>query len=221
MKSVWFGLGVFLATWSVLTAHADSFTVLKPMESAAMEPTVPKGSRVHLNVDAYAREGPRRWDIVAYRRPTDRLLAIHRVVGLPGERLTYTRDKKLLIDGQSVPLTELPSLPVPKQPSGFLTYVEALGAEQHFVKIDPKTPPVMSVGVTSQVDHAACTFSNEGFDCTIPSERYFLMGDNRDWALDSRYVGFVHRDDIAARAERWLSEDRNEYKSWNRSSGVK
>lgn len=35
---------------------------------------------------------------------------------------------------------------------------------------------------------------------TVPPDSYFMMGDNRDHSLDSRYWGFVHRDKIMGKA---------------------
>jgi signal peptidase I len=34
---------------------------------------------------------------------------------------------------------------------------------------------------------------------TVPPDHYYLMADNRDNAMDSRYIGFVHKDSIKAR----------------------
>lgn len=72
--------------------------------SSSMEPTLKKGSVVSIDIHAYTRAAPDRWDLVAFTSPLDAAGTwVFRVVGLPGETIEI-REGKLMINGKVEPI---------------------------------------------------------------------------------------------------------------------
>ena len=181
--------------------------------SGSMKPTLLVGDFILVNKYTYGIRLPvlnkkvvevnpiRRGDVVVFRYPSDPTVDyIKRVVGTPGDKIVY-KGKRLTINGE----------PVPVQATGFYTdgelnylrlptFLEKLGEKNHQMMIVPAQPPVDLAQVRQFPQREDCEYNDDGFSCTVPAGRYFMMGDNRDQSSDSRYWGFVPDDHIKGRA---------------------
>jgi signal peptidase I len=146
---------------------------------------------------------PQRGEVMVFRYPENPSLDyIKRVVGLPGDVVTY-RDKQLTVNGQPVPTEPQTDF---EYNEGGLNVVsakrfrEVLGQHDHAILINPEVPPVQLVGVRQFPQRENCEYNDSGFTCKVPPGHYFVMGDNRDSSSDSRYWGFVPEANIVGKA---------------------
>lgn len=147
---------------------------------------------------------PQRGDVMVFRYPVDPSLDyIKRVVGLPGDKIQYTADKHLLVNGQAVPWTYERDYDYTKAGLNAVTaklYREQLGTHNHAILVQSDDPPVRNEQVRPFEHRSNCDYNDQGFVCVVPQGQYFMMGDNRDDSTDSRYWGFVPDDHIVGKA---------------------
>jgi signal peptidase I len=146
---------------------------------------------------------PQRGDVVVFRFPEDpRIDYIKRVVGLPGDEVTW-RDQKLSVNGQEVPLEALPPPGYYDEDSlrYFPVFKEKLGEVEHRILVNPQARRPFGPDEAYVFPFREnCRYSAEGVSCKVPPGHYFMMGDNRDNSEDSRYWGFVPDENIVGRA---------------------
>jgi signal peptidase I len=156
-----------------------------------------------INLKVLDLNQPRRGEVMVFRYPENPSLDyIKRVVGLPGDVVTY-RDKLLTINGRAV-RTE-PDSDYEYTEGGLNVvsakrYRETLNQHDHAILVNPEVPPVQLVGVRQFPRRDNCEYDDSGFTCRVPAGHYFLMGDNRDSSSDSRYWGFVPERNIVGKA---------------------
>ena len=123
-----------------------------------------------------------RGDVIVFRYPVNpQQHFVKRVIGLPGDRV-HLRDKQVFVNGQ--PLREPYVI---HRSAGFDAY------RDDFPQLDaPNSNQEARWGVQMH------KVVRDG-ELVVPPDRYFVLGDNRDESLDSRYWGFVPRENIIGR----------------------
>jgi signal peptidase I len=131
---------------------------------------------------------PKRGDVVVFRFPPNPDVDyIKRLVGLPGDRIQVT-DGVLYVNGTAVP----------KVPDGTFNSDYAQDPGQDV----PVFRETMDNGVTyDTLDQSPVSRGDNTREFIVPEGHYFMMGDNRDNSLDSRFdVGFVPAENLVGRA---------------------
>jgi signal peptidase I len=142
---------------------------------------------------------PQRGDVMVFRYPPRPSLDyIKRVVGVPGDEVAYL-NKRLTVNGQPVATQALPDFFDKDAMRYSKQFEEALGPKRHRVLNDEDRPAFIP-GAEDFPFKDQCRYTVEGVTCKVPAGHYFMMGDNRDNSLDSRFWGFVPDRNIVGRA---------------------
>ena len=202
--------GLFPVIIAVFVLRSFLFEPFK-IPSGSMIPTLLVGDLILVNKYTYGlrlpvlntrlTQGtpPARGDVMVFRYPPRPSLDyIKRVVGVPGDEVAYL-NKKLTINGQSVSKTAVPEFFDEDAMRYFKQFEEDLGGKRHRLLNDDDRPAFIP-GVEDFPFKQNCRYSVEGVTCRVPEGHYFMMGDNRDNSLDSRYWGFVPDRNIVGRA---------------------
>jgi signal peptidase I len=174
--------------------------------SGSMMPTLLVGDYIFVNKFAYGyskyslpfspnlfsgrifASEPKRGDIVVFRFPPNpEVDYIKRLVGLPGDHIQVT-EGVLYVNGK----------PVPKVPDGTFNSDYAQDPGQDV----PVFRETLDNGVTyDTLDQSPVSRGDNTREFIVPEGHYFMMGDNRDNSLDSRFdVGFVPAENLVGRA---------------------
>jgi signal peptidase I len=173
----------------IITFNLQAFEI----PSSSMEDTLLIGD--HVFVDRVTLAPPTKWieplmpyrnvhrgDIVVFLSPVEPgLYVVKRIVGTPGDRL-HLVDGVLYVNGQRQ-----------HEP-----YTLHNGSYNPYRDNFPDVPPSETTQVSPEWRLLMGSYVQNG-ELVVPPDSYFGMGDNRDVSYDSRYWGFIPRENIIGR----------------------
>lgn len=196
---------VVLGTWilpallamAIILPFRSAIADWNDVPSGSMWPTILEGDRIFVDKLAYGLrlpftqvwltqgDGPQRGDIMTFASPQDGSRLVKRVVGIPGDRIAMSSNH-LMVNGEVVAYDEITEGGLRAAPDGrelrMVIATEQLPGHPHEVAFTPRL------------------IGRDGFaELVVPDDQYFFLGDNRDQSFDSRFMGFVKREDIYGR----------------------
>jgi signal peptidase I len=208
----------FIHEWSlnILILLFGTTTLVQAfiVPTGSMESTVLIGDHLLVDKLSYAPTDPitkhllpytepKRGDVIVFRYPMDiRQNFVKRVIGVPGDHI-HIVDKVVYVNGKAL-------------------------TEPYTQHIDPRVEPYRdnfpAQPLGPVADRAQEMLANhvQSGELVVPAENYFAMGDNRENSLDSRYWGFVPRENIIGKplvifwsfdapTEEWAGDSGNHY----------
>ncbi len=176
----------------IITFNLQAFEI----PSSSMENTLLIGDHVFVDRITFSPPTPwvgplvpyrdiRRGDIVVFLSPAQAgLYVVKRIIAVPGDRL-HLRDGVVYLNGK--PLDE-----------PYVFHSGAYNADPRYRDNFPSVPPTPFASVAPEWQIAMSDYIHDG-DLVVPKDCYFGMGDNRDISYDSRYWGFIPRENVIGR----------------------
>lgn len=164
--------------------------------SSSMENTLLIGDHVFVNREQFAPRtnwtGPllpyreiHRGDIVVFLSPAEAgLYVVKRIIGIPGDRI-HLRDGIVYRNGE-------------KMDEPYVIHSSVVDAYNPYRDNFPAVPASDYNNVTPEWQ-LLMKQNLQGDDLVVPPDSYFGMGDNRDVSYDSRYWGFIPRENVIGR----------------------
>lgn len=175
-------LGIVVGVYTILWFYDTNAIVgIKSFKipTTSNEPTIQVGDKLIADLNAFDDLQPNYGDIVIFQKKDSLNPWIYRIVGLPNDRIEI-KNNFLIINGKKCNTS----------------FIKDTKSEEFAVKEYEEELPN---GHKHKIYMFMKTFAdNEKAEqkIVIPQKSYYLLGDNRDNAMDSRYIGVIKEEEI-------------------------
>ena len=129
---------------------------------------------------------PQRGDVIVFKTPEDnRTDYIKRLIGLPGDKISI-ESNEIFINGKKIKRTF-------KEKEKYKLF--------NVQKVKETLPNRKSYDVYEFEKSLAILNTDNFKEVVVPNESFFVLGDNRDNSQDSRFLGFIPKENLVGRAE--------------------
>lgn len=162
------------------------------------------GTKIPLaNVWLWDNNSVERGDVVVFDYPLEKTQAyIKRVIGIPGDKIEYDHVSKILKINDKVQQKSQDSaysVTENGNTSMFISKKENLMGREHGILLSPDTMLLPQNTPFVKIGEKDCQYQSTKMICNVPKDHYFMMGDNRDNSLDSRFWGMVPKNHIVGK----------------------
>ena len=172
----------------LMVVFRSSLADFNRVPTGSMKPTIVEGDRIIINKLAYDLNfpltqvsiatiaHPQRGDIIVFNSERSQQRLVKRVIGVPGDQIEM-RDNTLYLNQQRLSYTHSSETLMSRD------IEEDLFGLKYTVRTAKNAGPASNFGPV-----------------VVPHAEYFVLGDNRDNSADSRFIGFVPREEVIGRS---------------------
>lgn len=182
------------------------FFSLVQVDGESMLPTLQHGERLVVRKIAYT---PDNLDVVIVKSEPLQKYIVKRIIATPSQEIAFDSDLRVVVDGTTIEETYINGLqlnpgnmydyPITVPQKGAVADLEVILAERNY---SPDKVSIEAIGGKIMVSGSSFVEDGEFIpeETTYTQNGYFVLGDNRNNSLDSRFFGFVPEDEIVGSA---------------------